>query len=553
MRALLHFRPLLKAHLKAFGLAFLLSLVTLAAGTALLGVSGWFITATALTATGVSFNLFAPSAAVRGLSFVRILARYGEKLVGHDATLRLLSDLRQWLFGALFPRLPLDRRTMSHGDLVSRLTADIDALDTVFLVAIGPVVALLMLGGIVSTALFVILPAAGWLYLLALFLAAIAVPIGLISATRHVGFAIVRQTAVLRGRVLDAVAGHDDIVAFGQEDSVAVQFMEATNQLARLRNRLGIATGAAGFAVQGLTGAALVGTLIVGLDAFERGTLAGPVLVGLLLAVLGSFEATNAIVRSVGKFGNALAAAERLRELAESPLKDTDNEDDECVPRDTGIVFEDVHFAYDGVPVLAGTDLVIDPGEHLAITGPSGAGKSTLLNLLLRLETLQEGHIRLGGADISKMGLENLHARIALLSQESPVFLDTVRNNLTIARPEATDDKIWAALRTARLEETIRALPEGLDTLVGEGGSTLSTGQCRRLCLARTLLSSAGVVLLDEPTTGLDRETETAFLNDIKTVLAGRTVLLVTHAALPAEAELREVMLTDGMVTHASS
>ena len=133
MKSLLFFAPLFRPHAGRLALALLLSLVTLAAGTALLGVSGWFLTATALTALGVSFNLFAPSAMVRGFSFIRILARYFEKLVGHNATLTLLSDLRRWLFGALFPRLPLADRSLRHGDLVTRMTADIDALDTVFL------------------------------------------------------------------------------------------------------------------------------------------------------------------------------------------------------------------------------------------------------------------------------------------------------------------------------------------------------------------------------------------------------------------------------------
>lgn len=146
MKALLSFAPLYLRHLRAMTLALILSLVTLLAGVGLLGTSGWFITATALTTAGLAFNLFVPSALVRGFSFIRILARYGERLVGHNATLKLLSDLRGWLFGALFPRLPLPDRSMRNGDLVSRLTADVDALDTAFLVAIGPWSAALAIG-----------------------------------------------------------------------------------------------------------------------------------------------------------------------------------------------------------------------------------------------------------------------------------------------------------------------------------------------------------------------------------------------------------------------
>src|SRR5690606_16653329 len=147
------FAPLFLRRSRAWLLALLLSLITLLAGTALLGTSGWFITAAALTTAGLAFNLFVPSALVRGFSFIRILARYGERLAGHDATLRLLADLRGWLFARLFPRLPLPDRTLRHGDLVSRLTADIDALDTAFLVAIGPIAAALAIGGVLTSIL----------------------------------------------------------------------------------------------------------------------------------------------------------------------------------------------------------------------------------------------------------------------------------------------------------------------------------------------------------------------------------------------------------------
>jgi hypothetical protein len=204
MKPLLFFAPLFRPRLRSFALALLLSLITIGAGTALLGVSGWFLTATALTALGVSFNLFAPSAAVRGFSFIRILSRYFEKLVGHNATLALLSDIRRFIFERLFPRAPLPARSLRHGDLVSRLTADVDALDTLFLLAIGPLLAAFVIGGIVTTILFVLLPVAGWIYLLTLLLSAIAIPLTLVLATRRTGAVLVEAAATMRTHVLDA-------------------------------------------------------------------------------------------------------------------------------------------------------------------------------------------------------------------------------------------------------------------------------------------------------------------------------------------------------------
>src|SRR5690606_23637888 len=180
MKALLAFRGLFLSQARGFTLALVLSLVTLAAGIALLGTSGWFITSAALTTAGLAFNLFVPSSLVRGFSFIRILARYGERLSGHDATLRLLSGLRGWLFARLFPRLPLADRSLRHGDLVSRLTSDVDALDTAFLVAIGPIAAALVIGGALTAVLAFLLPGAAWLYGFCFGAAVLVVPSGLI-------------------------------------------------------------------------------------------------------------------------------------------------------------------------------------------------------------------------------------------------------------------------------------------------------------------------------------------------------------------------------------
>lgn len=552
MKSLLFFLPLFKPHARKLALALLLSLVTLAAGTALLGVSGWFLTATALTALGVSFNLFAPSAMVRGFSFIRILARYFEKLVGHNATLTLLSDLRRWLFGALFPRLPLADRSLRHGDLVTRMTADIDALDTIFLIAIGPFLAALVLGSAVSAVLFFLLPDAAWIYLGAIAVSVIVIPAILARATKKLGRQTAQAAATLRAHVLGAIAGHDDLVAFGQTGFFANRFDAASQTLARLRNRQGLATAVAAGAVQSVTGIALLAIVLIGLNAVQTGTIDGPVLAGLIFAALGSFEATAVIVRSIGKLGAALASAERLHQVAITPIAIRDPARPVPCPKAGDVAFEGVTFAYPNAePVIANLSLTLSPGEHIAISGPSGAGKSSLLHLLLRLYDPQFGAIRIDGTDIRDIARADLHAHIALLSQDSPVFLDTVRNNLLIARPDATDAELYTALKSARLQTTIRALPRGLDTILGETGTTLSAGQARRLCLARTLLSPANIVLLDEPTAGLDRETELALFADLPNALAGRTVLLATHALLPQNSSFRRLVLTDQFLSEA--
>ena len=545
MKSLLAFRGLFLSQAKGFSLALLLSLVAVAAGVALLGTSGWFITAAALTTAGLAFNLFVPSALVRAFSFIRILARYGERLSGHDATLRLLADLRGWLFARLFPRLPLADRSLRHGDLVSRLTADVDALDTAFLVAIGPIAAALITGGVLTGVLVWLLPSAALVYGLCYGAAVLLVPAGLVLASQGVGREMVGRAADARAAVLDGIEGHTDLTVYGVLGTAQAGFTEAADRLANAKSRLASLTAFAGFAVQALAALALVGSMWLGLQAFSLGAVDGPVLAGLLLAILGSFEATSVIVRSVSKLTTAMAAAERLTAIAETPLVVADTATAVALPVDATIGLIDVTFSYDGPPVLANLDMAVSPGEHIAITGASGGGKSSLLSLLLRLADPQLGRITLGGIALPQLRQADIHARMALLSQDSPLFNDTIRANLLIGRPDADEAELWAALADAGIEAFVRALPGGLDTLLGERGRSVSVGQARRLCLARVLLSPAKILLLDEPTTGLDRSAEVAFFETLHRAAEGRSVIVVTHAAIP-EGTMDRVLVMQG-------
>jgi ATP-binding cassette subfamily C protein CydC len=547
MKYLLTFRSLFASQIKGFALALVLSLITILSGVALLGTSGWFITATALTTLGVGFNIFVPSSGVRGFSFIRILARYGERMAGHNATLHLLANLRGWLFARLFPRVPIRDKGLRHGDLVSRLTADVDALDTAFLVAIGPIVSAIVVGALVSGFLLWLLPAASWLYATCFLAAVLIVPIGLVLISRQVGQGIVQRSADARTAVLDGIEGHADLTLFGVRGTAHAQFIETSGKLAQSRSRLASLSSIAGFAVQGLAALALAGSLYFGLEALGANRIDGPVLAAIILAIMGSFEATNVVVRSVGKLTTAMAAAERLTALVEAPAAIIESAKPAAWPDTATIEIESLGFHYDGgAPVIADLDLTIPAGEHLAITGASGSGKSSLLALLLRLAEPQLGSITIGSVPLNQMSQADVHAHIALLSQDSPLFNDTIRANLLIADPEASDDALWHALDHAGIGEFVRSLSKQLDTLIGEAGRTVSAGQGRRLCLARVLLSSAQILLLDEPTTGLDRDAEVAFFEALHEAAQGRTVIVVTHAAIPEGTVDRVVSMRNG-------
>lgn len=537
MKALLAFAPILAPRWPRLALALLLSLITLAAGIALLGLSGWFLTAAFLTTAGMAFNLFGPSALVRGFSFIRILSRYGEKLSGHDTTLRLLSDLRGWSFAALFPRLPLRGEGLRHGDLVSRLTADIDALDTAFLVAIGPFVTAVLAGGLVVLAMGVLMPIGIAIYLPGFLLAAIGIPALLVLATRKPGTGLVKANAEARIALLDAIDGRQDLIAFAAIPHAQHRFATAIASLAAARTRIGKRQGLAAATIQALAGLTTLGLLILGLDQYGLGTIEAPLLVGLLLAALGSFEASAMGVRAVSRLGAAAAAAERLEAMAAQPPAVGAVRAPRPIGPDLTLSLDAVWFGHDASrPVLKGITQSFPPGSRTAIIGLSGSGKSTLLHLLLRLADPDQGVVRLGDTRLDELAEADLHRTIALLGKDAPIFADSIRDNLRIAAPDAGDAALWEALDAARLGDHVRSLPRKLDTLLGEDAQTLSSGQARRLALARVLLTNAPILVFDEPTAGLDRETEAEFLADLAVATGGRTVILATHAALPAGA-----------------
>lgn len=544
-------RPLLMRRARRLLLALALSALTLAAGAALLGVSGWFLTGAALAgaAGGLSFDLFAPSAAVRGLSFLRIGARYGERMTSHVVTLELLSDLRVDVFRKLIPLVPLQGAARRTGDIVARLTADIEALDLVLLQA-GLPLATALFGAVgLSVLLMLTLPEALPVALGGFAVTAIALPLALVAGGRRSGAARVEASARLRVTMLDSVDGHADLVAFGALAEDARRFEAAASALAaaRLTESRRAALGPA--LTQLGAGLTMVATLWLGLHAVAQGRLSGPVLVGLLLAILALFEVTGPILRGAARIGGAVAAGRRVRAITRAEPRVRERHDPLPLPGEGRLEIETIRYGHaPGRAVLDGVSLTLAPGERVALVGESGSGKSTLLGLLVRLDDVEAGCIRYGGVDIRDVGLAALRRRIAMLTQDAPIFIGTVRDNLRIGDPDADDAALMAALGRARLSDFLASLPHGLDTWLGEAGATLSAGQARRLCLARALLAPARLLLLDEPTAGLDPETERSFLADLAAATEGRAVILATHAVLPHGAVERSIHLQEGRI-----
>jgi ATP-binding cassette, subfamily C, bacterial CydC len=510
-----------------------LMLLSLLAGLALLALSGWFITACALAGLGLiaMLDIFAPGAGIRLAAVTRTVSRYFERLATHEATFRLLADLRNRLFGRLLRLDEGQLRALGRGDTLNRLTADVDTLDHLFIGVLGPAAAAFVLTFLaaVMVALFV----DPWLALVAVAPLLLVNPLLAEFARRRgrpASRALVEALPDLRREAGDSLEGLTDVLAFDLGERQRARLETVSAAMIRLQERLQRldAAGQAGVMLAGFLAAWLA--LALGISLIERALLSGPALGLLVLGGLALGEAWLALPGAWRRLEQCRGAAGRLEEIAaQEPALPVATAPQR--PSGRGLALRGVSFRYgaDRAPVLEDFSLEIAPGERIAVIGPSGAGKSTLAMLLMRQLDPDQGVVTLDGTDLRLLDPDALRRHIGLLAQRPALFRDTLAENLRLARPEATDDVLRHALALAGLGPLLDGLPEGLDTWIDEAGSNLSGGEVRRVALARLVLTDCPVVILDEPTTGLDTGTARALASTLDGWLAGRTAVMITH------------------------
>ncbi|MER5677274.1 MULTISPECIES: thiol reductant ABC exporter subunit CydD [Streptomyces] len=528
------------------GLALLLGSLAVGSSVGLMAVSGWLISR-ASEQPPVLYLMVAVTA-TRAFGMGRAVFRYAERLVSHDAVLRMLAELRVAVYRGLERVAPAGLRATRRGDLLSRLVSDVDALQDYWLRWLLPAGTALAVGTGAVAFTGWMLPEAGLVLAAGLLLAGVGVPWLSGICARRAERQLAPARSALAVRVADLLGGTAELTIAGALPARREQVRTADGLLTRIASRTATATALGGGLSALICGLTVVGAAVFALPAVSDGRLAGVELAVVVLTPLAAFEAVTGLPLAVQYRQRVERSAERVFEVLDAPVQVEEPAAPDDVPASPfPLDVRGLSARYEGAErdALHALDLTLGPGRRVAVVGPSGSGKTTLAQVLLRFLDAREGTYRLGGTEASALDGDTVRTFVGLCAQDAHVFDSSIRENLRLARPGATDDRLRDALAAARLLDWTLSLPDGLDTLVGEHGARLSGGQRQRLALARALLADFPVLVLDEPAEHLDLETADALTADLLAATEGRTTVLITHRLAGLDA-VDEVLVLDG-------
>ncbi|WP_327176771.1 thiol reductant ABC exporter subunit CydD [Streptomyces sp. NBC_01335] len=527
-------------------LALLLGSLALGSSVGLMAVSGWLISR-ASEQPPVLYLMVAVTA-TRAFGISRAFFRYAERLVSHDTVLQLLAELRVAVYRGLERVAPAGLRTTRRGDLLTRLVADVDELQDYWLRWLLPAGTAVVVGAASAGFLGMLLPGAGVVLAVGLLLAGVGVPLVSGAIARRAERRLAPARADLAVRVTDLLGGTAELTVAGALPSRTARVRAADGVLTRIAARAASATALGGGLSSLLCGLTVVASSLVALPAVASGRLGSLELAVVLLTPLAAFEAVNGLPLAVQYRRRARRSAERVYEVLDAPVPVREPADPAPAPATPfPLEVRGLTARYPGAdrPALDAVDLTLEQGRRIAVVGPSGSGKTTLAQVLLRFLDAESGTYRLGGTDAPALDGDTVRTYVGLCAQDAHVFDSSVRENLRLARTDATEEDLRDALAGARLLDWTDSLPDGLDTLVGEHGARLSGGQRQRLALARALLADFPVLVLDEPAEHLDIATADALTEDLLDLTRGRTTVLITHRLAGLDA-VDEIVVLDG-------
>lgn len=551
MRDLFPYLALYRKHWFGLILGMVLSFATMFAAIGLLTLSGWFIAASAvagLTIARETFNYMLPGGGVRGFSMARTAGRWGERVVSHNATFKLLTELRIFFFRKLIPLIPGRFSKLRDADLLNRLVADVDAMDHVYLRLVSPIIVGVL--GIIGLTAFLwwFDPIIG-LTLGSILLALLLIwPIIFYQLGKENGHNLTLNKATLRVRTLDWLQGHAELLIFNAEQGHHDKVLTAQEELVLNQRRMASLTGMANGLLLLANGWTLVLLLWISADGIA-GQTPDPLVAMVAFATMASFELIMPIAGAFQYLGQTLTSAKRLNEIIKAK---PDTEFDENGHAETAIgriSFSDVNFKYHDADThaLNNINLEIKAGQKLAIVGQTGSGKSTLIQLITRHWDPSNGQLQLDGVSLNQWSEPALRKAVSLVSQRVDILNGSLRDNLLLAKPSAPDEELSQVLNRVGLEELLEYT--ALDTWLGDGGRQLSGGERRRIGIARALLHNAPIVLLDEPTEGLDQKTEQQILDVLNEHTQDKTVIFITHRLVGLNSMDTICLMEQGVIT----
>ncbi|MDR3587086.1 MAG: thiol reductant ABC exporter subunit CydC [Desulfosporosinus sp.] len=525
-------------------LALILSTLTVTSHIGLMATSAYLLARAALQPPVL--DLMQIIVGVRFFGLARAVSRYLERYVSHDVTFRVLSQIRVKFYQGLEPLAPARLQNFRSGDMLSRIVADVEIQQNLFLrVFAPPLVALLVLFGY---GLFLARFDVRFSFILAacFLVAGLGIPWGIKGLSQGVGRQMVALKAELNTQVADSLLGITELLVYGQARAHLAKIRHTDKTLRDQQRRIARLSALSSALTGMIANLGMWLVLVLGILLVEQGKLSGVNLGMLALGTFSSFEALFPLALVPHHLEQNQAAADRLLELieAEPVVKDTDTLS--FKPEGLDLAFQAVCFRYDQSEPWALKQLSfrIPQQGKVAIVGPSGAGKTSVVNLLLRFWEYDEGRIELGGHSLRDYTQEDARSYIGVVTQRTHLFNATIRENLLLAKPLATDEELIQVSQQAKLHDFILSLPQGYDSYVGEGGFKLSGGQRQRLALARVFLKNAPILILDEAMAGLDPLTEREVMDEVYLLMEGRTTLVITHRLTGLE-RMDEILVLD--------
>ena len=534
-------------HGRRVAIASLLGGWTVGANVALVATSAYLVSASALKPP---LSALLPAAVfVQVLGASRGVSRYFERLVSHDTTFGLLTTLRAWLYERLVPLTPARLVRHRSGDLLSRMVADVDEIQNLYLGVLSPVVAAVLIPALVVAVLWALDPTLALTSLLCLMFAGLGVPLLAGAIERGIGRRQVRLRSALRAGLVEGIGGMRDLLAFGRAGERLRDISGIGLKLARVQRRTALAAGLREGLHDLSAGLALWTVLFLAVPYVEDGRISGVYLAFVAMATLASFEAVRPLGEAFQALGRTTAAGQRLFEISDSEPAVLDVPEPIPAPEGNVVEFDRASFRYegDGAPALEDVSFALTAGGKIAVVGPSGSGKSTLVRLLLRFWDPTSGTVRLDGEDLRLFAQGDARSMFSVAAQDAHVFDASLRENLLLGDSRATERELLSAMEKAQLLRFVENLPYGLETRAGEQGSRLSGGERRRLTVARALLKDAPFLVLDEPTADLDAQTERRIMEAVHDHVeaGGHGLLLITHRLAGLE-RMDEILVLDG-------